>query len=112
MTSGKPGILITGGSRGIGAAVAQLAARHGYDVALVYKSDEEAADRTAAACREAGARAYAFQGDMALERDIVRVFDDAVERPRFFCQRVAACDLDRAGLKIPHADAETDGNAF
>jgi NAD(P)-dependent dehydrogenase (short-subunit alcohol dehydrogenase family) len=79
MTSGKPGILITGGSRGIGAAVAQLAARHGYDVAIAYKSDEEAADRTVAACREAGARAFAFQGDMAVERDIIRVFDDAVE---------------------------------
>jgi NAD(P)-dependent dehydrogenase (short-subunit alcohol dehydrogenase family) len=75
MNSERPSILVTGGSRGIGAAVARLAARRGCDVAIVYKSDSAAAERTASACREAGASAYAYQGDMAKEADVVQVFD-------------------------------------
>ena len=77
MTSKRPVVLITGGSRGIGAAVARLAAHRGYDVALVYKSDRDAAERTAAACRDAGASALPCQGDMARPDDVARVFEEA-----------------------------------
>ena len=78
MQRGRPAVLVTGGSRGIGAATARLAAHRGCDVAIVYKSDSAAAERTVSACREAGARAIAYQGDMAMEGDVRRVFDDAV----------------------------------
>jgi NAD(P)-dependent dehydrogenase (short-subunit alcohol dehydrogenase family) len=80
MSSGRPTLLITGGSRGIGAAVARLAARRGHDVAIVYKSDRDAADRIVAYCREAGVAALACQGDMAAEPDVLRVFDEAIGR--------------------------------
>src|SRR3982750_2933329 len=77
MAQGRSAVLVTGGSRGIGAAVAQLAARRGYDVAVNFRSEREAAERVVASCREAGANAVACQGDMAAESDVLRVFEEA-----------------------------------
>jgi NAD(P)-dependent dehydrogenase (short-subunit alcohol dehydrogenase family) len=77
MTQDRPVVLVTGGSRGIGAAVARQAAARGYDVMINYRSDAQAAEAVAAACRGAGARAATCAGDMASEADIVRVFDEA-----------------------------------
>ena len=76
MQSRRPIVLITGGSRGIGAAVAQLAAARGYDIAVSYRSEREAAERVVAACRMSGANALACQGDVASEADVVRLFDE------------------------------------
>ena len=47
----RPVLLIAGGSRGIGASTAKLAATRGYDVAINYKSNRKAADEVAAALR-------------------------------------------------------------
>src|SRR3712207_4324746 len=77
MQSRRPVVLITGGSRGIGAAVAQLAAARGYDVAVTYRSEREAAEQIVSACQAAGANASAFQGDVASEADVLRMFDEA-----------------------------------
>jgi NAD(P)-dependent dehydrogenase (short-subunit alcohol dehydrogenase family) len=77
MQSKRPVVLITGGSRGIGASVAQLAAARGYDVAITYRSEREAAEQVLAACRASGAAALACQGDVAVEADVVRMFDEA-----------------------------------
>jgi NAD(P)-dependent dehydrogenase (short-subunit alcohol dehydrogenase family) len=73
----RPVVLVTGGSRGIGAAVSRLAASRGFDVAVNYRADRAAADRVVAACQEAGARAAAVPGDIAGEADIVAMFDAA-----------------------------------
>ena len=73
----RPVVLVTGGSRGIGAAICRLAAARGFDVAVNYRSEREAAEAVAAACREAGARAVTLGGDMSDEADILRVFDEA-----------------------------------
>src|SRR5829696_907247 len=73
--SERPIVLITGGSRGIGAATAMLAAQRGYDVAVNYQANEAAARNVADTCRAAGARAEIVQGDMAVEADIDRVFE-------------------------------------
>jgi NAD(P)-dependent dehydrogenase (short-subunit alcohol dehydrogenase family) len=72
----RPVVIVTGGSRGIGAATAILAAERGHDVAVNYARDVEAAARVVAACRDAGAKAIAIQGDMAVEADIIRLFDE------------------------------------
>ncbi|MGO4571411.1 glucose 1-dehydrogenase [Microvirga sp. 2TAF3] len=77
MSLKRPVVLITGGSRGIGAAVAQLAAARGYDVAINFKSDKEAASRVVEACLASGASALACQGDMVVEEDVARMFDEA-----------------------------------
>ncbi len=74
-----PVLLVTGGSRGIGAAVAQLAGSRGYDVAVNYVRDAKAAEAVVAAVKAAGRRAIAVQADMAREADITRLFD-AVDR--------------------------------
>ncbi|WP_460448274.1 SDR family oxidoreductase [Alsobacter sp. SYSU BS001988] len=76
----RPLLLVTGGGRGIGAAVCRLAAAAGYDVAVNYAGNRAAADATAEACRAAGARADVFQGDMAADADIARVFREVDER--------------------------------
>jgi NAD(P)-dependent dehydrogenase (short-subunit alcohol dehydrogenase family) len=74
----RPVLLIAGGSRGIGAATAELAAARGYDVAVNYKSNAEAAARVVGAAKSGGGNAVALAGDMANEADIERVFDAAV----------------------------------
>jgi len=71
----RPVLLIAGGSRGIGAATARLAGARGYDVAINYKTNSNAATGVVEAVKKAGGRAIAVQGDMALERDIEKVFD-------------------------------------
>jgi NAD(P)-dependent dehydrogenase (short-subunit alcohol dehydrogenase family) len=67
-------LLVTGASRGIGAATAKLAGARGYDVAVNYLRDAKAADEVVAAVKAAGQRAVAVQGDMAQEADIDRMF--------------------------------------
>jgi NAD(P)-dependent dehydrogenase (short-subunit alcohol dehydrogenase family) len=68
-------VLITGGSRGIGAACAELAARQGYRVCINYVQDKAAADRVAQAIENAGGSAHAFQADVSVEADVLRMFD-------------------------------------
>ncbi|MGB9150023.1 MAG: SDR family oxidoreductase [Burkholderiales bacterium] len=67
-------ILITGGSRGIGAATARLAATRGYAVCISYVSNQAAADGVVNEIVSAGGKALAFQGDVASEPDVVRMF--------------------------------------
>ncbi|HYC13418.1 MAG TPA: SDR family NAD(P)-dependent oxidoreductase, partial [Stellaceae bacterium] len=73
-------LLVTGGSRGIGAAVARLAGAEAWDVAVNYARDAEAAARVVADIERNGRRALAIQGDMAKEAEVVRVFAEAERR--------------------------------
>jgi NAD(P)-dependent dehydrogenase (short-subunit alcohol dehydrogenase family) len=74
MTTSAPILLITGASRGIGAATARLAARRGFDVAVNYLQDRTSADAVVADVVAAGRRAIAVQADMSKEADIERMF--------------------------------------
>jgi NAD(P)-dependent dehydrogenase (short-subunit alcohol dehydrogenase family) len=67
-------ILITGGSRGIGAATARLAAERGYAVAVNYRRDRAAAEAVVEAVEGAGGRAVAVAADVAVEDEVVRMF--------------------------------------
>lgn len=69
-------LLITGASRGIGAATAKLAASSGFDVAVNFVSDRAAAEGVVAAVEAAGRRAIAIQADMGREDDIARMFEE------------------------------------
>jgi NAD(P)-dependent dehydrogenase (short-subunit alcohol dehydrogenase family) len=71
-----PILLITGASRGIGAATAKLAAARGFDVAVNYLRDRESADAVVKAIEKAGQRGVAVQADMANEGNIARMFKD------------------------------------
>jgi len=74
-SASRPVLLVTGGSRGIGAATVRLAAERGYDVCINYRGNAEAAARTVEDAQRAGARAVAVQADVALEADVVRLFE-------------------------------------
>ena len=66
--------LITGASRGIGAAAARLAAKHGWAVAVNYLANDAAAQGVVDAIRAEGGTAIAVQGDVASEADILAMF--------------------------------------
>ena len=68
-------VLITGASRGIGAATARLAAARGYAVCVNYKSNAAAAAAVVAEITGAGGRATSIQADVAVESDVVRLFE-------------------------------------
>lgn len=67
-------LLVTGGSRGIGAAVALRAAQAGWDVAINYTRDAAAAQAVAAGVRAAGRRALVVQADVASEPEVMSMF--------------------------------------
>jgi NAD(P)-dependent dehydrogenase (short-subunit alcohol dehydrogenase family) len=67
-------LLITGGSRGIGAATALLAARQGYAVAVNYTSNAAAADSVVQQIHAGGGRAIAVQADVAIEKEVMAMF--------------------------------------
>ena len=67
-------LLVTGGSRGIGAATALLAARKGYAVAVNYTSNEAAANDVVGRIRSGGGKAIAVQADVADEAQVLAMF--------------------------------------
>ncbi|NQE48332.1 SDR family oxidoreductase [Herbaspirillum rubrisubalbicans] len=67
-------IIVTGGSRGIGAATALLAGQRGYAVCVNYVSNREAAEAVAGQIRAAGGRAITVAGDVSKEEDVLRIF--------------------------------------
>lgn len=67
-------LLITGGSRGIGAATAKLAASRGWDVAFTYLTNAAAAEKVAAQVREQGRKSIAIKADTGNLQDIPRLF--------------------------------------
>ncbi len=71
----QPGTLIvTGASRGIGAAIAQLAGGRGFSVAVNFSTGEAEAGAVVEQIVSAGGRAYAIQADVAREEDVIRLF--------------------------------------
>ncbi|HYF67031.1 MAG TPA: SDR family oxidoreductase [Ohtaekwangia sp.] len=69
-------ILITGGSRGIGAATAVMAAAQGFDVAVNYRDNSVAAEQVVKQVTALGRRAIAIKGDVAVEADVKRMFEE------------------------------------
>ena len=67
-------MLVTGASRGIGAATAVLAAERGYDVAIGYLQDSAAAENVAGQVLDRGARTMTIRADVAVEADVERMF--------------------------------------
>lgn len=68
-------MLITGASRGIGAATARAAAREGWDVAVNYRTEREAATLLVHELTASGVRAIAVAGDVSVESDVIAMFD-------------------------------------
>ncbi|MDT3735787.1 MAG: SDR family oxidoreductase [Denitratisoma sp.] len=68
-------ILITGGSRGIGAATARLAAAEGYAVCIAYLRNSQAAEAVVREIAQDGGKAIAVSADVSAEADVVRLFE-------------------------------------
>jgi len=68
-------LLITGGSRGIGAATARMAAQRGYAVCVTYLENRPAAGAVVEAIRAAGGTAISVQADISRESDVIAVFE-------------------------------------
>ena len=69
--------IVTGGSRGIGAAIAKLLGANGYNVAINYANDQAAAQKVLDHLTAIGSRAVAIQGDVSREADVLRIFEIA-----------------------------------
>ncbi len=74
MTESAAVLLVTGGSRGIGAAVCLAAAQHGWAVAVNYVSNKDAAEAVVGTIRDAGGEAIAVAGDVGKPEDIKSIF--------------------------------------
>jgi NAD(P)-dependent dehydrogenase (short-subunit alcohol dehydrogenase family) len=78
MASSNPVLLVTGASRGIGAATAKMAAERGFNVAVNFLHNVKAANEVAAAIEASGQRAITIQGNMAREEEVAGVVDTTV----------------------------------
>ena len=71
----KEVLVVTGGSRGIGAATARLGARNGYAVCVNFRENEAAASGVVEAIRSDGGEAIAVRADVASDVDVARLFE-------------------------------------
>jgi NAD(P)-dependent dehydrogenase (short-subunit alcohol dehydrogenase family) len=97
--------LVTGGSRGIGAAVSAAVAAAGWAVCLTYRSEQEAADAVVAAIRESGGTAAAVRADVASEADVVAAFA-AADRLGPVTALVANAGIGAARARVDELTAE------
>ncbi|AWC21633.1 SDR family oxidoreductase [Aminobacter sp. P9b] len=89
-------LLVTGGSRGIGAAICRLAAKAGYVVAINYASNEAAANALVAEIKAGGGEAIAIKGDVGNEADVLGMFaavDAAYGRLDAFVNNAGVVDI-------------------
>jgi len=92
----KKTLLVTGGSRGIGAAICRQASRAGYRVAVNYVSNRAAADVLVAELKAGGGDAFAVKGDVGSEADVIAMFeavDKAFGRLDAFVNNAGIVDL-------------------
>ncbi len=68
-------VIVTGASRGIGAAIASLAGANGFPVAVNFRTDEAAAGQVVRHIESMGGRAIAIRGDVSREEEILRLFE-------------------------------------
>ncbi len=100
--------LVTGASRGIGAATALLAARQGWAVAVNYARNAEAAQAVVRRIRQAGGTAIAVQGDVAVEADVVAMFT-AVDEQLGHAGRLGALVNNAGVVDVPARVDEMGG---
>ena len=100
-----PIFLVTGGSRGIGAAVALAAARRGVCVVITFASNESRAIEVVKQIQDAGGQAVAVQADTGKDEDIQRVFENVDRLGRL---QTLVYNSGITGSNSPLADADTD----
>jgi NAD(P)-dependent dehydrogenase (short-subunit alcohol dehydrogenase family) len=99
-------MVVTGGGRGIGAATARLGAERGYAVAINYRSNREAADSLVEEIRSKGSKAIAVAGDVALEADVLRLFETVDRQLGRVTALVNNAGIVDRGTRVEHMGAE------
>ena len=102
----SPHVLVTGGSRGIGAAVCRMAGARGWRVSVNYLRDGAAAEAVVADIVGAGGQAVALAGDVAVEADVIAMFDGAVAALGPITGVVANAGIVAPKLPLADMDAE------
>jgi NAD(P)-dependent dehydrogenase (short-subunit alcohol dehydrogenase family) len=106
-------VVITGASRGIGAATARLAAERGYAVAVNYSTGEaEAAEVVRSICQGGGGKAVAIRGDLGNESDIVQLFAKAVRELGPLCGLVNNAGVTGGFARVDAVTAEALERVF
>jgi 3-oxoacyl-[acyl-carrier protein] reductase len=100
--------IVTGGGRGIGRAVAVRLANEGADVAIVYRSNDGAAEEAAEEVRASGVRCEIFKGDIALPEDVGALFEGVGEALGPVEILVNNAGLTRDNLMLRMKEAEFD----
>ena len=101
----QPVMIVTGGSRGIGAEIARLAGRRGYDVAVNYAASRTRAEEVAESIRAEGRRAAAIRADVSRPDDIESLFE---ETDRLLGAPVVLVNNAGISVETPVADHEID----
>lgn len=105
-------MVITGASRGIGAATARLAAERGHDVCVNFRTNEAAAAAVVADVRAAGRRAIAVQADVASEPDVVRLFETVDATVGVVAGLVNNAGILEGQTRVEHMDAARISRVF
>ncbi|MGD2167243.1 MAG: SDR family oxidoreductase [Gammaproteobacteria bacterium] len=99
-------VLITGASRGIGAATARLAAERGYSVCINYRHNRAAAEQVAGQIRSSGGRAICVQADIAVEANVVQLFETCDEQLGPLTALVNNAGILETQTRVENIDAE------
>lgn len=108
----RPILLITGASRGIGAATARLAAERGYDVCVNYRANERAARAVVAEIESGGGRAMSVQADVSVEAEVVRLFETVDRELGSLAALVNNAGILELQTRVEHIDAERLARVF
>lgn len=105
-------MIITGSSRGIGAATARLAASRGYAVCVNYRSRRDAALQVVAEVEAGGGEAIAVAADVAVEEDVTRMFDEVDRRLGRVTALVNNAGILDTQMRLEQMDAARIGRIF
>jgi NAD(P)-dependent dehydrogenase (short-subunit alcohol dehydrogenase family) len=98
-------LLVTGGSRGIGAETARLAAERGYAVCVNYRKNRAAADEVVRSIAAAGGTALAVEADVASEPDVTRLFETVDTRLGPLSVLINNAGILERQTRVEHVDA-------
>lgn len=105
-------LIVTGGSRGIGAATALLAAERGYAVCVNYRKNRDAADQVVSKIQAAGGKALAVGADVASESQVVRLFETVDAQMGPLAGLVNNAGVLETQARVEHMDAARIDRVF